>query len=372
MTRTRIDNSDSLAKLVTQCAPFNRKIFNPPIGEIADALLHVKRFSYSNAFLDAVKDTGEVPIEEMLGQLKNTSFPFKEFWVEGPFFLPVHKKNIAMTGPDGRPKRLGLLVRTDKENKSFTFTFVEEIFPTADDFRKLEMIRRANTHGQYDHAVFHCENRASVNCCNEVPVRVSPEGIDIGKADLLERFSKQEAAISPYIDKNPELYEKLNASNLALLNSLHALADFLTRFFVLLGADRFPNNVVAASAEQAVDLKDINKKRMKSGKVPLLPVSPIVIDISQTDRKVFRTGSIKKIRQLLGWTTVRESKPITSKYGRVFTRKEHDRRIPADEDRRNAIREVTAKKPVKLVIDQENARPVLIPSKKGTNGSTPS
>jgi hypothetical protein len=63
------------------------------------------------------------------------------------------------------------------------------------------------------------------------------------------------------------------------------------------------------------------------------------------------------VRQLLGWTSVRRSKPILKKDGTYFTRDPHDRRIAAPVDRRNIDRTLKAGYP-SVTIAFEDGRAV--------------
>jgi hypothetical protein len=74
-----------------------------------------------------------------------------------------------------------------------------------------------------------------------------------------------------------------------------------------------------------------------------VPLQPIVIDVSGDVATALKSNNAEQIRLLLGITSVRRSKPITSKHGVVFTRQPHERRIVAPIDRREVERQLTSR-----------------------------
>ena len=367
--RINIENPYSLAKLITVCGNKKGARFNAAYRKIASDLPTTKRFSYSNDFLEAVKNTGAIEIEEMLGQLHKSSFPFDRFWIEGPSFL--HPAEHCLSDPAFVDRmRIGAFVEADQKTNTFNFLLVTNMFKTQAYTDVLNEMAAMGTLIYNPLTGF--ENDELPICYYSTPVSVSPEGIDLKDDALLDLLLLTDDEINNLNKKFPNSIKGGDPNQDKFIDTIYSVADFLTRFFVLLSSESIPHNLQKAAKEQTVDLPGINKNRAKKGKAPLMSVTPITIDISKAAQQVFLSNNQKKIRTLLGWTTVCRSKPITSKYGRVFTRKEHDRRIPKDEDRRQAGYEVTAQKPVELVVGHETARARLIPSKKGPNGSEPS
>lgn len=344
------ENKDSVAKTIMLTVkheePLLRNIIKKTYGKdaryslrpIADALPNVKRFSYTASTLDAIYQTGEIKTEKMLAQLNNCSFPFERFWIEGPSFLKNHNQ---INEKQRESARLGVLVETNKETHSFRFMLAHDLLNFD---HTIELIEK-----KYNTTMFHV-NGVHIRCDFPDYVSVSPEKIDLNDDKLLAKLLSYEAA-------SEKSGISFRSDNDLLIDDLCATADFLTRFFVLLSSNSIPNNLKSATDEQSKDLTRCNNKRKNKGKLPLLPISPIIIDLSLNNQGAVNPYKIRKIQQLLGWTSVRESKPITSKYGRTFSRAAHDRRIPAPVDRRTAPYIVTATKPIDLVL--EPTRPVV-------------
>jgi len=57
MTKASNNQSDSLAKLVFQCSPHNRKFVSPNIGVVADELLDAKKFVYTSDIITLINKT---------------------------------------------------------------------------------------------------------------------------------------------------------------------------------------------------------------------------------------------------------------------------------------------------------------------------
>jgi hypothetical protein len=111
----------------------------------------------------------------------------------------------------------------------------------------------------------------------------------------------------------------------------------------MLGSGVVQHNVrfseTAEDRKSERQLRDANRLRA----FPRVPLQPIVIDVSGDVATALKSNNVEQIRLLLGITSVRRSKPITSKNGVVFTRQPYERRIAAPVDRRGVERQLTTR-----------------------------
>jgi len=177
-----------------------------------------------------------------------------------------------------------------------------------------------------------------------LPIRISPDGIEFDEDSFVDLLIKSEENRKRTKKQFPDIMKNSIPLYDSKVDNIYAIADFLTRFFIVLNSPNITSNIHHACAEQKRNNNSkVNNKRIKKGKIPITNVSPIIIDLSMHNKKSLESDAIKVKRELLGWTKVRRSKPIISKYGKIYTRKPHDRRIAAPVDRRNVTRVVTAK-----------------------------
>lgn len=258
-------------------------------SELAAALPGAKRFSYDHSLLELTRRTRALALEEIIGQVGVTKLPFDKLWIEGP--PPV------MVAQDF-PLRVGALVTRQPKDEGFSFTLA---------------------------FTAHKTDRVT---SFDVRTRVGKNGITFDEDKLLQVISLPQ----PDRQSDPS----------RIIDLYYLTADFLARSFVALGSQKImPQGYGAATPQTEAEDKKIfaqNQLRAQMRRPPRYPLRPIIIDLTALDARLREESDAKLVRQLLGWTAVRRSKPIISKHGTVFTRQPHDRRIPAPEDRRDAAR----------------------------------
>jgi hypothetical protein len=319
----------SVAEGVLATAYYDKKIglsdVKPSLGCIRalSFLPGCKKLEYNKAVCDLVDKTRSVDTEEILAQLNHVSFPFDRFWVTGPSFSIGEAKF-------GKESRLGFLVDADQKTASFKFScYFEE---------QVDYLRQ-----KYVEQFFKNKGRPSpfINgnyyaIYDSMPL-VTPEKIDldVGLMEEIESFdaSRTKAASLGY-------QGAAGGNDLILVDKFFNAADFLVRLFTVMSALNIQPEMHPDEVYQQERLSNLRRQRNKFP--PKLTVRPILIDITKVDAASFDPQSQKELRQLLGWTSVRRSREIVSKYGKIFRRKPHDRRIAAPEDRRNAVRQLTA------------------------------
>lgn len=256
---------------------------------LAAELPSAKRFSYDHSLLELTRRTQALQTEEIIGQVGVTKLPFDKLWIEGP--PPVV---IAQDFP----LRIGALVTRQPKDGGFAFTL-------------------AFTAHQADRVTSF-----------DVTTRVDKEGIKFDEDKLLQVISLPQ----PNRTSDPS----------RMIDLYYLTADFLARGFVALGSQKIMQSGfgVVTPQTEAEDRKVFaqNQLRSQMKRPPRYPLRPIIIDLTALDARLREESDAKLVRQLLGWTAVRRSKPIISKHGTVFTRQPHDRRIPTPEDRRDAAR----------------------------------
>lgn len=281
-----------------------------------------KPFICDPSFVQLVERTSKIPVEEMVGQIETVGVPFEKLWLEG---IPLLEAYSGI-------KKIGAVVKRDESSKGFTFQVVTQ---SATD----------NTVGAYT-----------------VLPRVTARGIDLDEKRLLEHLERTTAAAA-------EMSSLLNAKapDMSADIDLHYhVAEFLTRAFVVLVSQPKAHNLhtppTSADLAAAKKLAAQNKIYAQMGRPPKLNFHRIIIDPTKVDSRLTGDAELKTLRALLGWTDVRQSRPIISKHGKVYTRQAHERRIPAPEDRRGmTVRKLTASDP-SVALDISDQRPVLGPA----------
>lgn len=258
-------------------------------GALAAELPGAKRFSYDHSLLELTRRTRALATEEIIGQVGVTKLPFDKLWIEGP--PPVV---IAQDFP----LRIGALVTRRPKDEGFAFTLA------------------------------FTAHKADRVTSFDVTTKVGKNGITFDEEKLLHVISL------------PQPDRQSDASR--IIDLYYLTADFLARGFVALGSQKImpPGYGTVTPQMEAEDKKVFgqNQLRAQMKRPPRYPLRPIIIDLTALDARLREDSDAKLVRQLLGWTAVRRSKPIISKHGTVFTRQPHDRRIPAAEDRRDAAR----------------------------------
>ncbi len=277
---------------------------------LAVELPGAKRVSYDNSLLELTRRTRALALEEIIGQVGVTKLPFDKLWIEGP--PPVL---IAQDFP----LRIGALVTRQPKDEGFAFTLA---------------------------FTAHKKDRVT---SFDVMTRVGKNGITFDEDKLLQVISMPQ----PNRQSDPS----------RIIDLYYLTADFLARSFVALGSQKIMQQGYGAVSPQ-IETEDKkvyaqNQLRARMKRPPRYPLRPITIDLTALDARLRSDSDAKVVRQLLGWTAVRRSKPIISKHGTVFTRQPHDRRIPAPEDRRDAARVLRSGKN-DVTIAVEAGRPVQV------------
>ncbi len=258
-------------------------------GALAAAMPGAKRFSYDHSLLELTRRTRALATEEIIGQVGVTKLPFDKLWIEGP--PPVV---IAQDFP----LRIGALVTRQPKDEGFSFTLA------------------------------FTAHKADRVTSFDVTTKVGKNGITFDEEKLLQVISL------------PQPDRRSDASR--IIDLYYLTADFLARGFVALGSQKImPPGYRTMTPQMVAEDKKVfeqNQLRAQMKRPPRYPLRPIIIDLTALDARLREESDAKLVRQLLGWTAVRRSKPIISKHGTVFTRQPHDRRIPAAEDRRDAAR----------------------------------
>jgi hypothetical protein len=276
-----------------------------------------KKLEYNQAVCDLVDKTRSVDIEEILPQLQHVSFPFDQFWIEGPPHT-IYKNTST--------RRHGYLVSSNQDEQSFQFQLFYEIEMAADRF---QILKDGNS-------PFLRINEKTYPSYDSTP-SVTMDGINLDESVLEEVEKYAEArrtkGTAIGISSDPD-------KALTLIDELFNAADFLARLFTVMSALKIQPEMHPEEVYQQERLSNLRRLREKFP--PKLTVRPIPIDLTKIDTASFNPQSQKELRELLGWTSVRRSREIVSKHGKIFRRKPHDRRIAAPEDRRNAVRQLTA------------------------------
>lgn len=369
LTVTNVKQSDKPSTLAEFVLLAVRGIHNGRPGpkhlpRFAHELPAARRFSYDTSMLNAIMKTNNIDTEEIIGQLTRSSFPFDKLWIEGPTFLRNHGKQNET---DFHTTRVGMLVFTHQQESQFQFLMVREYLVPPDILLRSAGLKALHDMNAKELSMFPpIVDRKVIDSEIDMPVSVSPTiGVCLDEELLLEKLAdhERESEALPFGWEGSHV-----------IDDLYDTASFLARLFVLLSSDHIANNFRAKHPNDGKDAqvllrKNATRKQLKLP--PILPVKPIKIDIAEPNRKALNSGNPKKICALLGWTSVRRSKPITSKYGVVFRRREHDRRIPKDEDRRKAAREILSSD-AHLTLEIRENRPVKVHQSDASAQSLPS
>ncbi len=284
-------------------------------GALAAELPGAKRLSYDHSLLELTRRTRALALEEIIGQVGVTKLPFDKLWIEGPPPVVVAQDF---------PLRIGALVTRQPKDEGFAFTLA---------------------------FTAHKTDRVT---SFDVMTRVGKNGITFDEDKLLQVISLPQ----PNRQSDPS----------RIIDLYYLTADFLARSFVALASQKIMQQGYGAVSPQieAEDKKIYaqNQLRARMKRPPRYPLRPIIIDLTALDARLRSDSDAKVVRQLLGWTAVRRSKPIISKHGTVFTRQPHDRRIPAPEDRRDAAR-VLRSGNNDVTIAVEAGRPVQVAGVSG-------
>lgn len=309
------------------------------VQDIAASLSTAKKFAYDIPLKELVHSTRQLDTEDMIGQLSHTTFPFDKMWFEGPTPL--------IEGPSAL--RLGALVAANQDDGSFTLRYVHESYYIPEKDPHIEIGRRA---------AFCVLDGKSVYSI-PIAIKVSMDGIKFDEDKLLSFLFGMEK-VDKAFDNTGDMSNNID--------HIYKTADFFTRMFVVMSSENVPNNFKHPKTKHELDFEAKNKRRMQMGKLPILETTPITIDLAQASPGLLNPQTPKETRQLLGWTSVRRSKEIVSKYGKIFRRKAHERRIAAPVDRRDAAREITSSNP-NLGLEIRNERPQLTPQALRTQPS---
>ena len=338
---------DTLAEFVLLVSKRGKSRAHDTLKRVAREIPFIPRLGWTSKFVEIAHSTKSIETEEIIGQLPRASFPFDKFWVEGPTFLTNHDQRFGDTLDQ---VRVGAYVEADQENNRFKFILIKELLHAEDNWKSAGL-------SKHPEAIYSINN-VSVVCEFDDFTTVSPEvGVDLNEDKLLDQLGVYQQAVDMLASRGFIMkgIEKI-------IDDHYIAADFLSRFFVLLYSDRAKNNLEQVKSQDLSELHAKNRRLMKAGGLPRVPVAYVTIDISEEDTATLQTDKPNLIRRLLGWTLVRRSKEILSKYGVIFRRKPHERKIPSPADRRMAMKVVDASEPVELSL--EGDRPALIKTQK--------
>ena len=278
---------------------------------------HVKRISIDDKAVNAANGTRDLEAEEIIGHLMGDHLPFDALWIDGPivsYNRPVH--------PD---ERFGAIIEKTSTGFNANVVYITSTY----------RLSQTNIHpnvlglSHKDHVI--SGSGTTISVCNE-------RGIIFEEEKLIESISYVENILSKERDKNYQ-------GAIQIIEESYRDADFLSRLFILLGSPTLKGSVDFQRTKSEIESDRKILTRANMGASPKAGTSPIPIDLSKLGRQVLAKGTEKEKRLLLGWTDVRRSREIISKYNVRFRRKPHDRKIPADEDRRNSWRAVTSSDP---------------------------
>ena len=311
-------------------------------NELVHLLPTAKRHSYDAKVDDTIQKIGAVPVEEFYGQLDKVVLPFQVLWLERKF-SPLEN---AQSNGKARPE-IGYLIVADENTGNFSFQTFQSLRFSQDAspggmnvVQARKMFKHgANASAPWAHAL--AGNRLIYQETNTW-IRVDSEGVHFEDDKLLAQI--EHTAKFPSYHKSPE----------NVINALCREAEFLAKFFTMFSSpfSGHPNQLKKSAEDY--EIEETNRKRIKNGRAPILPLTPIKSDLSKRAQSALEKQDIKEIRILLGWTSVRAAS-FDNSHGTKVKRKAHSRRIPADVDRREAPREITvSKNNLRLVL--ENGR----------------
>jgi len=290
--------------------------------KVVATLPQIKRISIEDQpTRDLLASTISIPAEDVFAQLSHVALHFDELWIELPLGYTIQGTKVWT--------RQGFWVKADpKAPHRFTF----HIAMGGDDFA--------------DGVVFlH-------------PMTISADGIEVDEDAVLKLAEYMELQTPSGI-----------SAGFFGIDAFYDGADLLARLLLLLGSDRLPSNlgVGKTADEEAIEKK--NRQRERMNLKPLLPATPVKVDLTNIDLSD-KNLTPKKLKALLGWTAVRRSKPILRKDGSYYRRSPHDRRIPSPVDRRLVAREIfVSARDVEFDLGDAERPPALIfdvPNRKAT------
>jgi hypothetical protein len=298
------------------------------LAPIAQALLSpsVKKVSFGPSLIELVERTQLIEPEEIIGHIKPDYLPFDQIWMEGPPF----KIGDKFLGENN--DRCGALITADHERKQFSFRMIAEESSAPD--MKFDYERGGRRFP------WHIHGGKSLTLHADITTTVCSErGILLDEDAIFHQLEKNRKFTRSYGSK-----VGIEAEDLSLIDVYHFAGDFFARSFLTMGSPVVPHtmNWQKSAAEVAADRK--SRERLRANGEPRTMLDPIDIDLARVSPRVSFTSAKEVLRELLGITDVRRSRDIISKYGIVFNRKAHERRIAAEVDNRGKTRHLHASK----------------------------
>jgi len=303
----------------------------------AHKIIGAQKYIYDDNTFAAVERTSSLETEEILGNLDKISFPFDRLWIIG-------------RSPDNDRLLSCFLVETDSDTHSFKFRNFYYFDENDGYFNDKGEVVQYDLQGR--------EKKDGIAALGKSLVTVDSQGIHFDEDALMHGFERNGEIFKLSPDKIPlDALPQLEDFMLSEIDSIHQNADFLARLFVVMGAS---SNPVPLTDKKLLDEEVRSNRSRLRDKFPVKLITGFMkIDLSLPGYEN-KTPTAKQMRTLLGWTNVRRSKPITSKYGKVFTRKPHDRRIPSPVDLRGRDRVVTVGNPESSLSTSPD-RPIFAP-----------
>lgn len=338
------------------------------IKVIAGKATHAKKVFIDSACHAVIERTSEdTVVEEILGQLKTIRLPFSSIWVEGQApdnvinTIPVRK---AVT-PDHarRIVRFGALLT--QEGAYINICAFPSIKYSSNDlayFRDLMLpsFKSLMPFGMKEDDLLLMAMDSMMKkgggctpCMPAIHLQLHPDaGITFDEEKTIRDMEKIESFLNSGFRSG--LKNSIGEAS-DLVDRGYFLGEHIARMLIVLNATaRSPDILQPDIEDDAQKRKNLERKRLN--RPPILDLRPIDIDVTRLEALKNAPGGL--IQKLLGWTSVRRSKPIISKYGKIFTRKEHERRIRKAEDRREAVRIMQATKQV-IGLSLESYRPEI-------------
>jgi len=346
---------------------------DPYISSLVKELSGVKRHSFDVSISPIISSIlGPLDREEIVAHLNNASLPFDDFWIEGPALAVTYgtddvasesnTTDAVPNSPGYVHPMFGARVKANPDKSEFTFKFIS-IYQvkleghdawnlTADDIAKGKTFRLKRD----DINKFWQRNNFLLVSEESLGITVSAtDGIKFDEERLLNSLIKR---------SDHRKSDGTTADYSGVIDEYYETAMLLTGVFVVLGSGSLPNSFRQNRTVEDKELEEKNKNRRRMNRPQILPLNPIIIDVSDIDPKLLEPKTPQQARKLLGWTSVRRSKEIVSKHGKRFRRKPHDRRIAAAVDRRLAEREIIDRTgDVKIEIFEGRPQRVRAPSR---------
>lgn len=296
-------------------------------------VLTVRRFQYDKSAGELIARLREIiPVVDFGSQFSKIVMPFDYLWLEG-------KQSEATI--NSSTSRIGFLLVKEIDKIRARY-FIEANIPkySASGAKLTPLQIRKKLPGAYVY-----DDKYVMPGLSDIVLDES--GINIVQTDVFKKmFSGNN---SQFAQKQIELDT--------------TISEDIFRFLLLLSSKYVSTNILENS--RSPNIANHGKSRSRQANDGTRPIS---INLLAALSTALKSDDKNKVRELLGWTSVcRHERTYHTKQGPVRkTIKPHDRRIPADVDRRNAARELTSQQLATIASRPEKQR-VLGRKKPDTN-----